>query len=75
MIHLYDVDRFLLIITFGSTNLFGVYYLSFTIFMFFYVRNFILIGSVEDHSAAVTSLKVDATGCKLLSCSVDGYVI
>lgn len=34
IIHLYDVDRFLLIITFGSTNLFGVYHVSFT---FFYV--------------------------------------
>lgn len=43
-------------------------------FMFFYFRNFDLVGSVEDHSAAVTSLKVNASGCKLLSCSVDGYV-
>ncbi|KAL8121513.1 hypothetical protein AgCh_018297 [Apium graveolens] len=38
-------------------------------------RNFNLIGSIEDHSAAVSSLKVDANGCKLLSCSVDGCLM
>ncbi|KAL1808151.1 hypothetical protein ACET3Z_025141 [Daucus carota] len=38
-------------------------------------RNFNLIGSVEDHSAAVTSLKVNASGRKLLSCSAAGCMM
>lgn len=50
-----------------------MYYVSFTSFSVC-VRNFNLIGSVEDHSAAVTSLKVNASGRKLLSCSAAGYV-
>jgi WD40 repeat protein len=36
-------------------------------------RNFDLIGSVDDHSAAVTSIKVSSSSCNILSCSADRY--
>ena len=37
-------------------------------------RNFDLIGSVGNHSAAVTSIKISSDSCKILSCSADRYV-
>ncbi|KAI8015324.1 Mitogen-activated protein kinase-binding protein 1 [Camellia lanceoleosa] len=38
-------------------------------------RNFDIIGSVDDHSAAVTSVKLISDGCKILSCSADRSLI
>ncbi|CAL5335071.1 unnamed protein product [Camellia sinensis] len=38
-------------------------------------RNFDIIGSVDDHSAAVTSVKLISDGCKILSCSSDRSLI
>lgn len=34
-------------------------------------RNFDVIGSVDGHSAAVTSVNLTSDGCKILSCSAD----
>lgn len=34
-------------------------------------RNFDVIGSVDDHSAAVTTVKLSSNGCQILSCSAD----
>ncbi|XAR68854.1 hypothetical protein NMG60_11000249 [Bertholletia excelsa] len=34
-------------------------------------RKFNIIGSVDDHSAAVTSVKLSGDGCKILSCTAD----
>ncbi|WVZ05114.1 hypothetical protein V8G54_018460, partial [Vigna mungo] len=36
-------------------------------------RNFDLIDSIDDHSAAVTSIKISSNGCRILSCSADRY--
>ena len=41
---------------------------------FFIARNFSLIGSVDDHSAAVTSTKLTCNGSKILSSSEDRWV-
>nr|POE90882.1 mitogen-activated protein kinase-binding protein 1 [Quercus suber] len=38
-------------------------------------RNFDLIESIDDHSAAVTSVKIVCNGCKLLSCSADRSLV
>lgn len=38
-----------------------------------HVRNFDLIESIDDHSAAVTSVKLACNGSKMLSCSADRY--
>ncbi|XP_057489788.1 uncharacterized protein LOC130775686, partial [Actinidia eriantha] len=38
-------------------------------------RNFDVIGSVDDHSAAVTSVKLSSDGCKILSCSADRSLV
>ncbi|GLT37573.1 hypothetical protein SLA2020_118820 [Shorea laevis] len=38
-------------------------------------RNFDLIESIDDHSAAVTSVKLAYNGCKILSCSADRSLV
>ncbi|XP_041026151.1 mitogen-activated protein kinase-binding protein 1 [Juglans microcarpa x Juglans regia] len=38
-------------------------------------RNFDLIESIDDHSAAVTSVKIACNGCKILSCSADRSLV
>ncbi|KAM7531959.1 hypothetical protein LguiB_035369 [Lonicera macranthoides] len=38
-------------------------------------RNFALIGTVEDHSAPVISVKLSANGCKILSCRADASLV
>ncbi|XP_059667920.1 uncharacterized protein LOC132313247 isoform X2 [Cornus florida] len=38
-------------------------------------RNFDLIGCVDDHSAAVTSVKLICNDCKILSCSADRSLV
>ncbi|XWS55561.1 hypothetical protein CRYUN_Cryun09bG0010700 [Craigia yunnanensis] len=38
-------------------------------------RNFDLIESIDDHSAAVTSVKLACNGCKILSCSADRSLV
>ncbi|CAK9154468.1 unnamed protein product [Ilex paraguariensis] len=38
-------------------------------------RNYDLIGSVDDHSAAVTSVKLTCNGSKILSCSADRSLV
>ncbi|XP_021290055.1 mitogen-activated protein kinase-binding protein 1 [Herrania umbratica] len=38
-------------------------------------RNFNLIESIDDHSAAVTSVKLACNGCKILSCSADRSLV
>ncbi|XP_047307448.1 WD repeat-containing protein 62 isoform X2 [Impatiens glandulifera] len=38
-------------------------------------RNFALIGRIDDHSAAVTSVKLSGDGSKILSCSADRTVM
>ncbi|XVE76508.1 hypothetical protein DITRI_Ditri12bG0179300 [Diplodiscus trichospermus] len=38
-------------------------------------RNFDLIESIDDHSAAVTSVKLACNGCKMLSCSADRSLV
>ncbi|KAL1083219.1 hypothetical protein V6Z11_D09G185300 [Gossypium hirsutum] len=38
-------------------------------------RNFEVIGSIDDHSAAVTSVKLVCNGCKILSCSADRSLV
>ncbi|KAJ4823364.1 hypothetical protein Tsubulata_027311 [Turnera subulata] len=38
-------------------------------------RNFDLIGSIDDHSAAVTSVKLTRDGDKMLSCSADRSLV
>ncbi|XP_045793438.1 WD repeat-containing protein 62 isoform X1 [Trifolium pratense] len=38
-------------------------------------RNFDLIGSVDEHSAAVTSIKVSSNSCNILSCSADSFLV
>ncbi|RDX82457.1 WD repeat-containing protein 62, partial [Mucuna pruriens] len=38
-------------------------------------RNFDLIGSIDDHSAAVTSIKISSNGCRILSCSADSFLV
>ncbi|CAL1378866.1 unnamed protein product [Linum trigynum] len=38
-------------------------------------RNFDLIASVDDHSAAVTCVKLDREGCKAISCSADRSLV
>ncbi|XP_024627066.1 WD repeat-containing protein 62 isoform X3 [Medicago truncatula] len=38
-------------------------------------RNFDLIGSVGNHSAAVTSIKISSDSCKILSCSADSFLV
>ncbi|CAN0926370.1 WD repeat-containing protein 62 [Linum grandiflorum] len=38
-------------------------------------RNFNLIASVDEHSAAVTSVKLDREGCKAISCSADRSLV
>ncbi|XP_065853201.1 uncharacterized protein [Euphorbia lathyris] len=38
-------------------------------------RNFNLMGSIDDHSAAVTSVKLTSNGCKILSCSADRSLV
>ncbi|KAF2288558.1 hypothetical protein GH714_008535 [Hevea brasiliensis] len=38
-------------------------------------RNFDLIESIDDHSAAVTSVKLTCHGCKILSCSADRSLV
>ncbi|WCJ28424.1 Mitogen-activated protein kinase-binding protein 1 [Euphorbia peplus] len=38
-------------------------------------RNFNLVGSIDDHSAAVTSVKLTSNGCKILSCSADRSLV
>jgi hypothetical protein len=40
-----------------------------------HVRNFDLIESIDDHSAAVTSVKIVCNGSKILSCSADRYAL
>ncbi|KAG5550428.1 hypothetical protein RHGRI_015400 [Rhododendron griersonianum] len=38
-------------------------------------RNFDVIGSADDHSAAVTSVNLTSNGCKILSCSADRTLV
>ncbi|XP_028787401.1 mitogen-activated protein kinase-binding protein 1 isoform X2 [Neltuma alba] len=38
-------------------------------------RNFNLIDSIDDHSAAVTSIKITSNNCKILSCSADSSLV
>ncbi|KAA8518996.1 hypothetical protein F0562_016230 [Nyssa sinensis] len=38
-------------------------------------RNFDLIGSIDDHSSAVYSVKLACNGCKILSCSADRSLV
>ncbi|KAJ1437346.1 WD40/YVTN repeat-like-containing domain superfamily [Sesbania bispinosa] len=38
-------------------------------------RNFDLIGSIDDHSAAVTSIKISSNSCRILSCSADSFLL
>ncbi|KAK8466480.1 hypothetical protein PHAVU_008G107900 [Phaseolus vulgaris] len=38
-------------------------------------RNFDLIDSIDDHSAAVTSIKISSNGCRILSCSADSFLV
>ncbi|OMO85146.1 hypothetical protein CCACVL1_10386 [Corchorus capsularis] len=38
-------------------------------------RNFELIESIDDHSAAVTSVKLACNGCKIMSCSADRSLV
>ncbi|KAF6153474.1 hypothetical protein GIB67_027341 [Kingdonia uniflora] len=38
-------------------------------------RGFKLIGSLDDHSAAVTSVKLTSNSCKILSCSADRSLV
>ncbi|GMI71397.1 hypothetical protein like AT3G09080 [Hibiscus trionum] len=38
-------------------------------------RNFELIESIDDHSAAVTSVQLACNGCKILSCSADRSLV
>ncbi|TKY65891.1 Mitogen-activated protein kinase-binding protein 1 [Spatholobus suberectus] len=38
-------------------------------------RNFDLIDSIDDHSAAVTSIKIGSNGCRILSCSADSFLV
>ncbi|XP_020977016.1 mitogen-activated protein kinase-binding protein 1 isoform X3 [Arachis ipaensis] len=38
-------------------------------------RNFDLIGSIDDHSAAVTSVNISSNSCRILSCSADSFLV
>ncbi|RYR62061.1 hypothetical protein Ahy_A04g019398 [Arachis hypogaea] len=38
-------------------------------------RNFDLIGSIDDHSAAVTSVNITSNSCRILSCSADSFLV
>ncbi|KAI3786838.1 hypothetical protein L1987_40847 [Smallanthus sonchifolius] len=38
-------------------------------------RNFYPIASIDDHSAAVSSVKLTGNGCKIISCGSDGSLI
>ncbi|MED6150355.1 hypothetical protein PIB30_071499 [Stylosanthes scabra] len=38
-------------------------------------RNFDLIGSIDDHSAAVTSVNISGNSCRILSCSADSFLV
>ncbi|KAK4270452.1 hypothetical protein QN277_023488 [Acacia crassicarpa] len=38
-------------------------------------RNFNLIDSIDDHSAAVTCIKITSNNCKILSCSADSSLV
>ncbi|KAG5142868.1 hypothetical protein JHK82_018563 [Glycine max] len=38
-------------------------------------RNFDLIDSIDDHSGAVTSIKISSNGCRILSCSSDSFLV
>ncbi|XP_012575368.1 uncharacterized protein [Cicer arietinum] len=38
-------------------------------------RNFDLIGIIDDHSAAVTSIKISSDNCRILSCSADSFLV
>ncbi|KAE8654270.1 Phosphate transporter 4,2 [Hibiscus syriacus] len=40
-----------------------------------HARNFELIESIDDHSAAVTSIQLACNGCKILSCSADRSLV
>ncbi|KAM7258973.1 hypothetical protein ACFE04_014714 [Oxalis oulophora] len=46
-----------------------------TIHIYDVKRNFDLVASIDDHSAAVTSVKVVGNGCKILSCSADRSLV
>lgn len=46
-----------------------------TIHLFDVKRNFDLVESIDDHSAAVTSVKLAYSGCKILSCSADRSLV
>lgn len=44
-----------------------------TVSVFACGRNFDLVNSIDDHSAAVTSIKLTGNNRKILSCSADRY--
>ncbi|KAJ4704500.1 mitogen-activated protein kinase-binding protein 1 isoform X1 [Melia azedarach] len=46
-----------------------------TIHLYDVKRNFDLVESIDDHSAAVTSVKFTCNGCKILSCSADRSLV
>ncbi|XP_044510723.1 mitogen-activated protein kinase-binding protein 1 isoform X4 [Mangifera indica] len=46
-----------------------------TIHLYDVKRNFDLIETIDDHSAAVTSVKFTCNGCKILSCSADRSLV
>ncbi|XP_031276141.1 mitogen-activated protein kinase-binding protein 1 [Pistacia vera] len=46
-----------------------------TIHVYDVKRNFDLVETIDDHSAAVTSVKFSCDGCKILSCSADRSLV
>ncbi|KAK7256868.1 hypothetical protein RIF29_30412 [Crotalaria pallida] len=38
-------------------------------------RNFDLIDRIDDHSAAVTSIKISSNSCRILSCGADSFLV
>ncbi|XP_019450724.1 PREDICTED: mitogen-activated protein kinase-binding protein 1 [Lupinus angustifolius] len=38
-------------------------------------RNFDLVDRIDDHSAAVTSIKISSNSCRILSCSADSFLV
>lgn len=71
LIHLYDGKRSELL----TSRFSQVCEIGILIRLFLHDRNFDLIESIDDHSAAVTSVKLACNGLKILSCSADRYVV
>ncbi|XVF08242.1 hypothetical protein REPUB_Repub06bG0209700 [Reevesia pubescens] len=61
-----DTDNHYLLVSGGRDRIIHLYDVK---------RNFDLIESIDDHSAAVTSVKLACNGCKILSCSADRSLV